>query len=133
MREIKFRAWGKISGMLDKRNGSNFELEVNAKGQIIPLNKLGKTSVILMQFTGLKDKNGKEIYEGDILKINDWDYLIKFGERTEIMENNVGFYCIRKAKTVETAAPFIHGICFLKEGEIIGNIYENEDLLNSNK
>jgi len=65
MREIKFRAWDK-----DLHKMYN-------KWTVIPDDD---RSHILMQYTGLKDKNGKEIYEGDIVKHkNGKNYEVKFG------------------------------------------------------
>lgn len=61
-REIKFRAWNKVSKKMMLWE------DINRFGN---LNKLiSLDHVIVMQFTGLKDKNGKEIYEGDVIKIH---------------------------------------------------------------
>ena len=68
MREIKFRAWDKESKemfrviMLAGDTNDRDNLLVSGRGGTIQ-------GAILMQYTGLKDKNGKEIYEGDILKL----------------------------------------------------------------
>lgn len=79
---------------------------------------------IVMQCTGLKDKNGKLIYEGDIVKAN---YITPIGENKE------------KICTIEfnRCAFWIHYDSFASylaneecEYEIVGNIYENKDLLN---
>jgi len=65
-REIKFRAW-------DKKNGMTTCFAVHASGLCAYMNNEWleySETPILMQYTGLKDKNGKDIYEGDILSPN---------------------------------------------------------------
>ena len=109
MREIKFRAYHKTGKeMIYKR----------------PLNKVGQDSqfgddVILMQYTGLKDKNGKEIYEGDIVKQLrcQCDECKPFG-RWRIFKIDEFDYIFGNSKIVLS-----------KNVEIIGNIYENPELM----
>lgn len=71
--------------------------------------------LFLMQSTGLKDKNGVEIYEGDIFR---------FGDRNYVVIYNLGsFGCFEDDKY------FPLGEIFYRNGEVIGNIYENPELL----
>ena len=76
------------------------------------------TQYEVMQFTGLKDKNGKEIYEGDILEFTDQTTSLSkpFKIRETVKYLGCSFYPNFGAN----------------EGEIIGNIYENPDLLTLN-
>lgn len=87
----------------------------------------------IMQFTGLRDKNGKEIYEGDILSPSNRE--VRFGEFFGPLGMATGFYTIAHAAAYPEARAF--------EGEpfgltsrqvtlstVIGNIYEKPELLN---
>lgn len=75
----------------------------------------------LMQSTGLKDKNGKEIFEGDILKSNKYITSV-FYER--------GAYCVKFCRTTNTTVT-MNVISFIEKykTKVIGNIYENPELL----
>ena len=122
MREVKFRAWlpkqgriynwnefysirrmigGKISLSLSQPSGASFTVYDN---------------FTLMQYTGLKDKNGKEIFDGDIVDINGCKNRV-----VEWDEDWCGFYLSRELNPV--------GYFLSEEYEIIGNIYENPELL----
>jgi uncharacterized phage protein (TIGR01671 family) len=128
MREIKFRAW--IFGSLDSY-AKPFMEEVAAivwdiKGPCIKWTRWEEISCpgeyILMQYTGLKDKNGKEIYKGDIVKNLDGDVAL-----VQWDEDVVGFalYWIEDDGLV-------FGTWGSKDGpylEVIGNFYENPELL----
>lgn len=110
-REIKFRAWSKES---NKMMNWYFIKSVNNLTKLLTLNH-----VEVMQFTGLTDKNGKEIYEGDVLKASDSIIEIEYKGR--------GFEGIYLNKDEMFNSP-IQNNNYLY-WEIIGNIYENPELL----
>ena len=89
---------------------------------------------ILMQYTGLKDKNGKEIYEGDLIKFTEIDEDSCFGrEDTEVvevkwLEDIAQFRAIFKSGR-RTELHFVVQLPTVVSCEIIGNIYENPELL----
>jgi len=131
MREIKFRAWLKEERKM-----------VNVETLFIGINRLcfgnSKTEdlffrdfeeVELMQYTGLKDKNGKEIYEGDIV-------LIKLDETSTWHKTVVGFkkgaFIANLIDKEDYVYIFHHGFTG-DDFEIIGNVYENKNLLEENK
>ena len=129
MREIKFRAWDKkyddfindgyiiFNGMI-YRDERDFEDGENTN------------DIELMQYTGLKDKNSVEIYEGDIIK----ETVLKVASRDG---EGIGKYHISEV----TFNPYfgfssVGRIDRIKRGidelEVIGNIYENPELLETN-
>jgi len=135
MREIKFRAYShRAKKMYQWEDLTNEEIG----------DMLRNPQEEIMQYTGLKDKNGKEIYEGDIVKGTWSDYsekerpdlwttmVIKFGEGEvdasdyeEYSIDIIGFYTEYLSGCDTRPSSILH----YKKLEIIGNIYENKDLL----
>lgn len=134
-REIKFRAWDKkekkmvlaVTLFLEENNYIEFytgeystDMEIGER--TYHRKALEESEYELMQFTGLKDKNGKEIYEGDIVK----------SHNGRIWEVKIGMYqyldqypCIGVYAEGENCQyPMGDG-----NWEIIGNIYENSELI----
>ena len=128
MREYKFRAW---DSWWDKMHYFDFAKNIEAtpdnelKGLWI-LHKEGSVYAIqdkikIMQFTGLKDKNGKEIYEGDLVQVLDyasWEGLYKV-----IWDEENSMYMI------EDTYGDREKLCEFEEYLVKGNIYENPELL----
>lgn len=131
MREIRFRAWDKkrnhfhwgisnvcltLGGNLMWQFGYNAPtfLDAEESGQYI-----------LQQYTGLKDNNGKEIYEGDIIQTASEDILVV------IWNKNFASFCLQKDGWLndhyfgEAVEPM--------DCVVIGNIYENPELLEQMK
>ena len=92
------------------------------------------TDGVVSYSTGLKDKNEKEIYEGDICRNNEYDLLVvKFGEHhTKVygdpwsIKDHFGFYFSIYGNEIDDVYIGFSGGYSV---EVIGNIYENEDLL----
>lgn len=95
----------------------------------------GEESAILMQFTGLIDKNGKEIYEGDIVKDNDDFKLTVVYLINHKLQTGEDDYCGERYYSYITGyfgefSDKSGYTCLDKELEIIGNIYESPDIFN---
>lgn len=122
MREIKFRAWDKLGKEMFRVIMLSFPV---GEKRIIVSGRGGSTDTenndcILMQFTGLHDKNGKEIYEGDIIQCKCAGGLLKF----EIVWEE------KDARFNRKDTIYLSGGVTSGEGtEVIGNIYENPELL----
>lgn len=142
-REIKFRAWDAHENNMNYQGaigaGSSSEvINISFQGEMFLQNAFGldmfgernptfgksEERFSLMQYTGLKDKNGKEIYEGDIIISNHPIY-----ENGTPSKNKVAFDkgCYRLRNDNQNDIP----LSLYDEGqiEIIGNLFENPDIL----
>ena len=112
MREIKFRAWDKYGdSMVIDWYYSDWSIN----------EYFSKSEFIVMQYTGLKDKSGTEIYEGDVIQykgmfVIEWDqYFCRFHRKSLTIKSN-GIYQV-------------FPLCEIEEKEVIGNIHSNPELL----
>ena len=124
-REIKFRAWDKeyeeyMNGydVLLKYNGS-----VISRYALVTFDTDMPVNVIIEQYTGLEDKNGKEIYEGDIVL----DYYD--GDDAFVVEWDKDTASFRLTGTDNIASVSFDNFYSDKDLEVIGNIHENPELL----
>ena len=131
MRQIKFRAW-------EEKNKQMYPNEQVYKIQdswcADRLNELGDTmysteDIELMQFTGLTDKNGKKIYEGDIVSVGQYycgDTLYPSFNGVVLYDDGGYFVSGNKPKdSHELDSVSIHNL----DIEVIGNIHQNKNLL----
>lgn len=130
MRQIKFRAWVKQEKKIFPVSDLNFD---GNDDEPVGVNGCGDSScptcvewypfefIELMQYTGLKDKNGVEIYEGDIL------YYTPFETHSNdrVVEYKLGFY---HGKLIRNGYSQLLHEC-IEDVEVIGNIYSNPGLL----
>jgi uncharacterized phage protein (TIGR01671 family) len=129
MREIKFRVWDKEIKVMRRVTGFH-GLPSDGCGSCRIYFEDGsflkdyEEFVELMQYTGLKDKNGKEIYEGDIISFTD----------SGIDKNGLARSSIKYVKGIKWEDDgFYIGLMTIQPLEIIGTIYENPELLENEK
>ena len=123
MREIKFRAWVKekkaiFEVILIDYVTKKVTYLLERVGHLLSIRDAKFNDIELMQYTGLKDKNGKEIYEGDIIKfLNGIFEVIWCNEKASFMLKNKEY------------KEFLNFIYENNNGmEIVGNIYQNLEL-----
>jgi len=129
IRKIKFRAWDNKRKKMIERIEEDGEYVVCFNGEICcikhgnaPFNVTLPQNLFLMQFTGLYDKDGKEIYEGDIVKcLDNSKHLIqRNNDYSAYQLSNRNYIGLEKQNLEDNY-------------KIIGNIYENPELLEIKK
>lgn len=124
MREIKFRAWNKKAKIMFQDVGFD---QTSHSGD----------TIVYLQYTGLKDKNDKEIYEGDIIRFTSTsakkrkagkynDMVVVWGANTATRKT--GWYMVWRVAETNTYNRLENAVN--DNHEVIGNIYENKELLN---
>lgn len=130
MRELKFRAWSdkygmyKVGCLVIEKGYCDFEPEDRS---VIAVSMPHQSFFAIEQYTGLKDKNGKMIYVGDIVKMKypyDKRFIGKFVVVKDPNSPRIGL--IDKTKTDEIFDLYGYMSNYY---EVIGNIHENKDLL----
>jgi uncharacterized phage protein (TIGR01671 family) len=123
MRELKFKFWNKLA----RRFQPPSKYAIQGDGMYVSYDyemmawddpsSFGDSILVPCQYTGLKDKNGKEIYEGDILS---YEGIHKVGNGVSIVSFDDGSFMIDEDIASKDWAV---------EHEVVGNIFENSDLL----
>ena len=124
MRENEFRAWDKLNKKMISHN-ELFRVDCSNEYPFLALLKnfyQEDLDVEIMQYTGLKDIDGKEIYEGDIVKCR--TYIALMG-----CLGNLGVEIIKFDEELLRFGTHFNALSELKEIEVVGNIYENPELL----
>ncbi|KMP32185.1 hypothetical protein TU52_18670 [Bacillus cereus] len=135
MREIKFRLWDKKYDMLEYDDSPDLLIGMDGKVYQKEERNYAGTSFIeyevanhfeIMQYTGLKDKNGKEIYEGDVVEHKDYSAgAIIFGGNQPTLKSVIQWKDYYNGYHLAGLGNSFKG----EEVEVIGNIYENPELI----
>lgn len=118
MREIKFRAW------FPKKMEMKM-IDLDEQLHDVTEWSVAERDGYIMQYTGLLDKNGKEIYEGDCFSVNNPTTKTRYGVCWVVYNHSFGRYELED-NIQDGEFDFNY---FARNGKIIGNIYENPELL----
>ncbi len=122
MREIKFRAWDTWRKRMGYRELEGSVWKYNNGDDYFTMSSNSKHMYKIMQYTGLKDKNNKEIYEGDILYGRDEEADEEIFEEVIWDDDKAKFMASWKDYKIDL-------FLINKKDKIIGNAYENPELL----
>ena len=121
VREIKFRAWDNTSKkMIYDSSFSSSHKIMTWHGTVYNNGKV--QDYVMLQYTGLRDKNNVEIYEGDIWKRETFIARVGFGF------SGWALWCMAESSGCYQYPSFYSNAV---TGEVIGNIYENPELIKS--
>lgn len=130
MREIKFRAWDKDAKTMITAENKKLAVALSLDGRIFVAGMHMGDDLVLMQYTGLRDKNGVEIYEGDVVQdhngigVVEFDKWAAFAVTYRSPERFVGrgkWFCDYSLRGERESI------------EVIGNIWQNPELLEASK
>jgi uncharacterized phage protein (TIGR01671 family) len=111
--------------------GVNLDIIINHD----ELNGIGKEHIITRQYlcksTGIKDKNGNEIFEFDILKGHHKDNFLIENINGGLQMYNIGFYGQFNNELISDAVCSAQAKSWLQDAEVIGNVFDNEELLHT--
>lgn len=142
MREILFR------GMTEKGKWIEGDLYQSRLKSIFMISRYSEhgnrmTEVVnpetVGQFTGLTDKNGKKIFEGDIVRADGYIFVVKFGKCGGVPNTDnygyMGFYLEALSEGTKLCAKYgmRDDICYFEDIEVIYNIHDNPELLEIGK
>lgn len=126
MRQIKFRAWLKSDEiMVTQSDFHDYAMVCNGDGFGIVHDEywLKDSDFVIMQSSGPKDKNGKDIFEGDIFICE--NYSMYGGKYKVVYDDELSAFMLQSLRPL-VQPNFLHTA---KGIEVIGNIYENPDLI----
>jgi len=129
-REIKYRAWHKLDKRMYKVLKISLIDAVGSEELKVDVGKISSMKTVLwvkdielLQYTGLKDKNGTEIYEGDILRVAHNGVEENF----KVVFNHGSFMLRFIGRPIDYC--YLGSKIHKEKGEVIGNIYENPGLI----